>query len=625
VRDLRIVQLESPNPGKEGDHVYRTRQPCRALGELPGISVQSGSWLSPALHAGLTTADVLVLCDVVDPDLVAIVEARRRAGRLTVYEINDHFLAVKAGNPTGYMGKSPLLRSLSSLLAARSHAIQFSVPELAREFAHLGATSAVFVNHLWDVPETTPAKVRSTSDRIWLGWGGSQGHADDIKWVAPALRAALQRHPRLGVSVMGAAALLPALADLPTDRLRTRPTGSLERYYDFVGELDIGFCPLLPTDFNRCRSDVKFLELARCGVPALCSDLAPYRDAVRSGENGFLFRNLDELGAQIDRLVADPTLRARIGAAAHAHAINERRERIHAPRRLGQYLSWQATAQELAGAGRAEPAIDSTSGSATAAAADQGGSRPFADSRYEIFGSEPVEQILREALMGAIAGQLDQALASCKRAQRLAPHFYLPWLYLGMLDTDPQRALPALDTARRLAPGSVNVALQRGLRLEAAGRIADAIGAYEECGHLAPVLGAGATQLGALAEKGGRIAEACSHYERAHADNPYLAPPVLRLAQIALAARDPGRATQLLEGALGHDPKLWLFHFLLGRAYGEVGRWQAANHHLERALVDSDEPAPVLALLAKSQIALGNVTAAQATVGELRRLGQLAG
>jgi tetratricopeptide (TPR) repeat protein len=614
VRDLRILQLESPNPGKEGDHVYRTRQPCRALGELPGVSVQSGSLLSPTLHAGLHSADVLILCDVVDPDLLAVVDARRRAGRLTVYEINDHFLAVKAGNATAYLGKNPLLRSLSSRLASCAHALQFNVPELAREFAHLGPTRAVLLNQLWEVPEK-PA--RPPRDRLWMGWGGSQGHAEDIKWVAPALRAALQRHPRLGLSLMGAAATTPELADLPADRFSARPGGPLESYYEFLGGLDFGFCPLLPTDFNRCRSDVKFLELASRGVPALCSDLAPYRDSVRNGDNGFLFRNLDELGAQIDRLVNDDALRVRVGQAAYDYATQERSERGHAPQRLEQYRRWQQLAQT-----QADPGAGDNVTTAAASLAEPG-SRPFAGSNYETFGSGPIETTLREGLMLAVAGQTSEALARCKRAQSLAPRFYLPLLYLGMLDPDAGRALRALDAAGKLAPASVNVALQRGMRLEALGRTAEATSAYQACSRLAPGLGAGDAQLGALADAAGRPQEACAHYERALASNPYYAPPVLRLAQAALAGRDTGTATRLLEAALAHDPRMWRFHFLLGRAYGDVGRWQAASHHLEQALVDSDERAPVLALLAKSQIALGNVAAAQATVGELRRLGSL--
>jgi glycosyltransferase involved in cell wall biosynthesis len=335
-RHWRILHVESPNPGKQGDHVYRTRQPCQALGERAGVTVASGSLLAPAVRRRLGTADVLVLCDVVDPDLLPIVEARRSAGRLTVYEINDHFLAPQPWNQTAYLARNLVMRSLSSQLAARAGAIQFSVAELDREFGRLGERRAVFENNLWEVPALRPR----SGDRIWVGWGGSVGHREDVRWIAGALQATLERHPGLGLSVMGSDELRPLFAGAPAGRLRFTPGGSLERYQQFLGELDIGLCPLLPTDFNRCRSDVKFLELAAAGVAAVCSDLAPYRGSVRDGENGLLFRTPEELGAAIDRLVEDPALRQRLAGAAHAYVSAERLERAQIGRRLAQYERW---------------------------------------------------------------------------------------------------------------------------------------------------------------------------------------------------------------------------------------------------------------------------------------------
>ena len=117
---MLILHLESPNRGQQGDHVYRTRQPCRALGELEGVTVVSGSLLTPAAHALIDDADVLVLCDVVDADFLPIIEARRRRRRLTVYEINDHFLAPQPWNPTAYLAANLISRSLSSQLARQA-------------------------------------------------------------------------------------------------------------------------------------------------------------------------------------------------------------------------------------------------------------------------------------------------------------------------------------------------------------------------------------------------------------------------------------------------------------------------------------------------------------------------
>ena len=93
---LLIVQLGPPEPLDRGTAVTRTIQPCRALGELADVTVISGSILSPALFAPapsppgtpegagtpeaglLLAADVLVIRDVADPDLLPVIAARRR-------------------------------------------------------------------------------------------------------------------------------------------------------------------------------------------------------------------------------------------------------------------------------------------------------------------------------------------------------------------------------------------------------------------------------------------------------------------------------------------------------------------------------------------------------------------
>jgi tetratricopeptide (TPR) repeat protein len=603
---VRIVQLEAPTAGKDEDHLYRTVQPCRALAALPGIEVVSGSFLVPALHPQLATADVLVLRQVVEPDLLPIIEARRQSGRLTVYELHDHVLAPQAYTGAAALAKNPLARSLSCQLGARAHAVQFSGAALERAFAHLQPPTrrAVFPDQLWDLPAAR-ARDHDHDQRVWLGWSGALANLEDLKWVMPALRAAMSRHPRLGLSISAPESLLGALtplfAGLPRARVRHTAASQSEQ---FLAGLDLGLCPLLPSDFNRCRSDARLLELAARAVPALCSDVGPYRAAITSGSNGFLFRGLEELGAQLDRLLTDGELRARLGREARATLAVGRRQGDHAPAQLAQYRRWQQLARE-------EAELPSA-----ASGPVRGGYF-----NHDTGAIDETDRSLRAGLALAGVGRISEALEAFTEAAALAPAFYLPRLYHGTLEPDLGRALASLDAAQVLAPRSPNVALQRGLRLEAAGHTDEAVRAYRTCRTLAPTLGAAEVQLGALCEAAGDLAQAARHYEQAYAANPYFTPAVVRLAHRALVERNPGRATRLLESALAHDPKMWRFHFLLGRAFCDVGRWQAAHHHLESALGDADEPAPVLALLARTQIALGDVSAAQATVSELRRLG----
>jgi tetratricopeptide (TPR) repeat protein len=610
-RPLRVLHVESPNSGKQGDHVYRTRQPCDALGRLAGVQVASGSLLAPAVQQRLTSADVLVLCDVIDPDLFRVLDARRAAGRLTVYEVNDHFLSPQSWSPTAYLAENLVVRSLSSQLAAQADGIQVTAPEIRREFGRLHTRWAVFANQLQDVPPLPPPlPAPAPGERVWLGWGGSLGHREDVRWVWPALRAALDRHPSLGLSVMASPELRDLFTGVAPDRLRFTPAGSLERYYEFLRGLYLGVCPLLPTDFNRCRSDVKFVEFAAHGIPVLCADLAPYRDSLAHAPapRGMLFGSLEMLGLCIDRLLLDRAYWLQMRANAYAYVSEHRREQDHAQDRLAQYVAW---AGEVFPQG-ATP-LDPTDDPWPTKSADEPGG-------HEVLTGGEGELALRAGLEAARTGSHDEACALYRSAARLLPDSPLPWLYLGTDDPDFAAALRALDRASVLAQDSVSVAFLRGCRLEEGGLRAEARAAFEVARALAPAFGAAEARLGELAEAEGKAEEAASSYARALAANPYYFAPAIRLATNARAAGTPEEALEVLEVAAAHDPSTWALQFLMGRLHVEAGRWQQGRTHLHRALAAAPEPALVMVPLAKAELALGNVAMAKGLMAELRRL-----
>ena len=105
---MLIVQLEAPNLGNEGDHMYRTVQPCRALGMVADVTVVSGTVLSPVMHDLVRIADVLILCKAADIDMLPIVKARHAEDLLTVFEINDDFTSIQPWNPTAAFFHKPI-------------------------------------------------------------------------------------------------------------------------------------------------------------------------------------------------------------------------------------------------------------------------------------------------------------------------------------------------------------------------------------------------------------------------------------------------------------------------------------------------------------------------------------
>ena len=610
---LLVVHVTSAldPPGRE--RLTRTERPCRALGELEHVAVVSGSLASPALlESGLLEeADVLVLADAADPDLLPVIDTRRRQQRLTVYEIGAHLFSPPPHGRTAPRARDLLLRGMPSHLARHADCLQLATAALDARFGALNPRRAVFPSQLW-APPPTPAPRAHAPGRVVLGWGGSRAHEDDLAAVAPALRGVLERHAEVDVAIMGEPALAEALAELPAGRLTLCPPGSADDYARFLDGVDVGLAPLLPTEFNRCRGDARYLEYAAHGVLAVCADLEPYRGAVRPGHTGFLFRDAAELETILERALVESDLRAAITATAAREVGEERLERRHVGGRLAFYLE---TASRLGLPLAPRPLSPSTAD----ALARLGEAPTFPGSSYVALAGGPVEALMRLGLEERRAGRLAEARRCFTEARRAAPRAYLPELLLGETEEDPRLSIEALERAAALNPRSCLAPYLLGVRLGYAGDADLAAAALQRARAIAPSFGAPQQRLAELAEAAGRIEEACQLYEEAALQNSAFALPVARLATLALEEGRVDKAVALLERSLDSDPELWLTNFVVGRAYLEQRRFHQARVHLQRALDGAEDRAAVLAELAKAEIGVGDLDAARDALEEARR------
>jgi tetratricopeptide (TPR) repeat protein len=600
---LLIAHVGPAEPIDEAAAVYRTRQPCRALGELPDVGVISGSILSPGLFDSrvLLNADVLVIRDVADPDLLPIVAARRRHRRLSVYEITRHLFAVPPAGAAPAPPPDLVQRSLRPLLARQADCVQLATAALDAHCASLNPRRSVFPNQLWDAPPPTPAR---RPDRVVIGWGGTRAHFEDLRAVIPALAGVLERHPEVELAVMADAVVRPLLDVLPAGRASFTPWGSLAGYYRFLEGIDIGIAPLAPTVYNRCLGDTRFMEYAAHGVLAVCADLEPYRDVVRPGETGYLFADPAELETVLERALAEGEVRSAIPARAARYAASERSERRHAKDRLGFYLSVAAQMGfDIKGRRRLEfPPPDLRD--------ERHAPMTFPEARYTMLGAGETERLLEEGLRHKQAGEIADARRCFLAAGRLAPRSHLPPLLLGGVEA-PAAAIEALSRAETLNPLSCQAAYLRGVRLLEVGDVADAAAAFERARAIAPSYGAPQERLGMLAEAAGRIDDACRLFEEAALQNPTFALPIARLAEIAQRSGKVDKAVGLLERILADDPDLPLTNFLVGSVYVELHRYHQARVHLLRAVDGAEDRAAVLTALAKAERGLGNHDAAK--------------
>ena len=81
----------------------------------------------------------------------------------------------------------------------------------------------------------------------------------------------------------------------------------------YIAAMDVCIIP----HSNDFRSPIKLFEYMARGRAILAAQTEPIAQVIRDGENGLLFQP-GELGAKLRTLVADPALRARLGAQAEA-------------------------------------------------------------------------------------------------------------------------------------------------------------------------------------------------------------------------------------------------------------------------------------------------------------------
>tara|TARA_R110002020_G_scaffold227990_2_gene438674 strand:- start:10262 stop:11341 length:1080 start_codon:yes stop_codon:yes gene_type:complete len=99
-----------------------------------------------------------------------------------------------------------------------------------------------------------------------------------------------------------------------------------------IQDMDIGVMPLPDTPWTRGKCGYKLIQYMACGLPVVASPVGVNRDIVQDGVNGFLAESDDEWRAAIKKLLNDPALRRRMGAAGRKKVEEQYSLQVWGPR-----------------------------------------------------------------------------------------------------------------------------------------------------------------------------------------------------------------------------------------------------------------------------------------------------
>ena len=230
------------------------------------------------------------------------------------------------------------LRRVVALFARESAGLLVSTRPLAERMAKLNPKVAVVPNHLderlFRAPGLAPGDHVPT-----IGYMGSHTHEKDLRGVLRGIRETMTRHGEgIRLEFVGGTAN-PRIHSLFAGKdFRSLNTGPDHEYIRFVPwfqrtvSWDAAFAPLEETPLNRSKSDIKFLDYALLGIPAVYADVPIYRASVEHGVTGLLAPPTpDGFRDALDALMGDRDLRARIARNAREAVLRTRTLAVGAP------------------------------------------------------------------------------------------------------------------------------------------------------------------------------------------------------------------------------------------------------------------------------------------------------
>lgn len=163
-------------------------------------------------------------------------------------------------------------------------------------------------------PEIWKHKNKRRNDgKIRIGWMSSGSHFADLPIINPVMMEILAKYPNVEFHFAGM-----TWDEHKQDRFfhHVGRSGYMDfpEWYASLG-IDISVAPLKDTQFNRCKSNIKWMEAAMLEIPTVASDVEPYK-CIRHGKDGFLATNKDQWIKYLSKLIESEELRRQIGKEA---------------------------------------------------------------------------------------------------------------------------------------------------------------------------------------------------------------------------------------------------------------------------------------------------------------------
>ncbi|MFQ5752660.1 MAG: hypothetical protein ACE5HI_11740 [bacterium] len=325
---------------------YRLEYPGKLLNQRQHIKVtQFAKFDAQTYHSVVNQADILIVQRLpMSSGARKMFTHLNKLGKLIIFEIDDDLMHL---DPNSYFAKQAPpdygIRIKNSILA--SQAVQCSTLTLADEISKFHPEVTVLENQLERVPAFVDKRFNNRPTII--GYAAGEHHWLDWKTIQDAYNQVISELESSGYHletwIIGDKTIFESIN---SKNKKFFPLLSRQRYLALLKLMDISIMPLADNEFNRCKSDVKFLESAAASAVVLASKVV-YSNPIKHKQTGLLFSNGNEFKQYLKELVFNPELINILANNAHKYVSKHRLLQQHIKKWETIYRNWYRKREQL--------------------------------------------------------------------------------------------------------------------------------------------------------------------------------------------------------------------------------------------------------------------------------------
>lgn len=310
-------------PNASGSGQWRLIHPMKYLARLGHqVSVHQTKEESKVDISELVGYDIIVPQGIIDLEaLKTLLAIKNEYGTKIIMDFDD-MIEVTKDNPHykdhAIWDASAILQSFAKFVDGIT-----TTNEHLRQYLLKFNPNVYIVPNMMDMEYWKLPIQKNETDKVRICYVGSVTHLSDLKMAAPALKKILKKYKdKVELVMVGDLRWrevfkgfnnVDCLLGVPFENYASRLNGLA---------MDIGIAPLRDNEFNRCKSNIKFLEITIAGGVTVASPIV-YSDTIVHGVNGFIANNTEEWVKYLSMLIESPTLRKSVHSRAYSEVMDK--------------------------------------------------------------------------------------------------------------------------------------------------------------------------------------------------------------------------------------------------------------------------------------------------------------